>query len=136
MVSHYLLSSILHPIGVTDDFATIIDNIFSNITNLKTKSGNIINFVKLATIICRLLILILLYFILQNVTFRISMKPSLLKILSTMDLHIFHDNNASVNEKFNCISNNFHISPDLSNFFHFPPDFSIFSIFPIFSLMT
>ena len=42
MVSHYLLPHILHPTRVTDHSATIIDNIFSNITDSETKSGNIL----------------------------------------------------------------------------------------------
>ena len=41
MVSHYLLPHILHYTRVTDHSATIIDNIFSNITDFETKSGNI-----------------------------------------------------------------------------------------------
>ena len=36
MVSHYLLPHILHPTRVTDHSATIIDNIFSNITDFET----------------------------------------------------------------------------------------------------
>ena len=41
MVSHYLLPYILHPTRVTDLSATIIDNIFSNVCEFKTISGNI-----------------------------------------------------------------------------------------------
>ena len=43
MVSHYLLPYILHPTRVTDHSSTVIDNIFSNITEYDTISGNIIN---------------------------------------------------------------------------------------------
>ena len=42
MVSHYLLPYILHPTRVTDHSSTVIDNIFSNITDFDTKSGNIL----------------------------------------------------------------------------------------------
>ena len=41
MVSHYLLPYILHPTRVTDLSATIIDNIFSNLCEFETISGNI-----------------------------------------------------------------------------------------------
>ena len=40
-VSHYLLPYILHPTRVTDPSATIIDNIFSNVCEFETISGNI-----------------------------------------------------------------------------------------------
>ena len=43
MVSHYLLPYILHPTRVTDHSSTVIDNIFSNVTDFDTVSGNIIN---------------------------------------------------------------------------------------------
>ena len=43
MVSHYLLPHILHPTRVTDHSSTVIDNIFSNVTDFDTVSGNIIN---------------------------------------------------------------------------------------------
>ena len=43
MVSHYLLPYILHPTRVTDHSFTVIDNIFSNVTDFDTVSGNIIN---------------------------------------------------------------------------------------------
>ena len=43
MVSHYLLLYILHPTSVTDHSSTVIDNIFSNVTDFDTVSGNIIN---------------------------------------------------------------------------------------------
>ena len=43
MVSHYLLPYILHPTRVTDHSSTVIDHIFSNITDFDTVSGNIIN---------------------------------------------------------------------------------------------
>ena len=42
MVSHYLLPYILHPTRVTDHSSTVIDNIFSNITDFDTKGGNIL----------------------------------------------------------------------------------------------
>ena len=40
-VSHNLLLYILHPTRVTDHSAKVIDNIFSNVTDLETVSGNI-----------------------------------------------------------------------------------------------
>ena len=43
MVSHYLLPYILHPTRVTDHSSIVIDNIFSNVTEYETISGNIIN---------------------------------------------------------------------------------------------
>ena len=43
MVSHYLLPYILHPTRVTDHSATVIDNIFSNVTDFETVSDNIFN---------------------------------------------------------------------------------------------
>ena len=43
VVSHYLLPYILHPTRVTDHSSTVIDNIFSNITEYDTISSNIIN---------------------------------------------------------------------------------------------
>ena len=43
MVSHYILPYILHPTRVTDHSSTVIDNIFSNVTDFDTVSGNIIN---------------------------------------------------------------------------------------------
>ena len=42
MMTHYLLPHILHPTRVTDHSATIIDNIFTNITEFNSKSGNIL----------------------------------------------------------------------------------------------
>ena len=43
LVSHYQLPYILHPTRVTDHSATVIDNIFSNVTDFETVSGNIFN---------------------------------------------------------------------------------------------
>ena len=43
MVSHYLLPYILHPTRVTDHSATVIENIFSNVSDFETVSGNIFN---------------------------------------------------------------------------------------------
>ena len=43
MVSHYLLPCILLPTRVTGHSSTVIDNIFSNVADLDTISGNIIN---------------------------------------------------------------------------------------------
>ena len=43
MVSHHLLPYILHPTRVTDHSSTVIDNIFSSLTEYETISGNIIN---------------------------------------------------------------------------------------------
>ena len=43
MVSHCLIPSILQPTRVTDHSATVIDNIFSNVTDYETTSGNILN---------------------------------------------------------------------------------------------
>ena len=43
MVSHCLLPYTLHPTRVTDHSATVIDNIFSNVTDFETVSGNIFN---------------------------------------------------------------------------------------------
>ena len=43
MVSHYLLPHVLQPTRVTDHSATVIDNIFTNITDYETISGNILN---------------------------------------------------------------------------------------------
>ena len=43
MISHYLLPDVLQPTGVTDDSATVIDNIFTNATEFETVSGNILN---------------------------------------------------------------------------------------------
>ena len=42
MISYYLLPYILHPTRVTDHSAAGIDNIFSNIAEYETKSGNIL----------------------------------------------------------------------------------------------
>ena len=42
MISHYLLSYILHTTRVTDHSETVIDNIFSNNTVYESVSGNII----------------------------------------------------------------------------------------------
>ena len=42
MISHYLLPYIFHPTRVTDHFATVIDNIFSNNTEYDTFSGNML----------------------------------------------------------------------------------------------
>ena len=42
MITHYLLPHILYPRQVTDHSATIIDNIFTNITEFNSKSGNIL----------------------------------------------------------------------------------------------
>ena len=41
MVSHYLLTCILHPTRVTDHSTTIIDNIFFNTLEFDTLSGNL-----------------------------------------------------------------------------------------------
>ena len=43
MVSHCLIPHILQPTSVTDHSATVIDNIFSNVTDYETTSGNILN---------------------------------------------------------------------------------------------
>ena len=43
MVSNYLLPHILHPTRVTDQSATITDNIFSNNCELDTLSGNLLS---------------------------------------------------------------------------------------------
>ena len=45
MTSNSFLSSILQPTRVTDHSSTVIDNIFSNITEFKTSSGNITSLV-------------------------------------------------------------------------------------------
>ncbi len=42
LLSHHYLPYILHPTRVSDHFSTIIDNIFSNVCDLDTKSGNIL----------------------------------------------------------------------------------------------
>ena len=42
MVSHCLIPHILQPTRVTDRSATVIDNIFSNVTDYETTSGNIL----------------------------------------------------------------------------------------------
>ena len=42
MMTHYLSPHILHPTRVTDHSATIIDNIFTNITEFNSKSSNIL----------------------------------------------------------------------------------------------
>ena len=39
MVSYYLLSYVLYLTRVTDDSSTVIDNIFSDITDFDTKRG-------------------------------------------------------------------------------------------------
>ena len=43
IVSHCLIQHILQPTRVTDHSATVTDNIFSNVTDNKTTSGNILN---------------------------------------------------------------------------------------------
>ena len=43
MVCHCLIPHILQPTRVTDHSATVIDNIFSNVTDYETASGNILN---------------------------------------------------------------------------------------------
>ena len=43
MVSHCLISHILQPTRVTEHSSTVIDNIFSNVTEYATISGNILN---------------------------------------------------------------------------------------------
>ena len=43
MISHYLLPHILQPTRVTDNSATVIDNIFSNNTEYNTLSGSILS---------------------------------------------------------------------------------------------
>ena len=45
MVSHSFLPDILQPTRITDHSATVIDNIFSNITDYETYNGNITNLV-------------------------------------------------------------------------------------------
>ena len=45
MISHSFLSYVLQLTGVTDHSATIIDNIFSNVTDYDTSSGNITNLI-------------------------------------------------------------------------------------------
>ena len=41
MISKSFLPYILQPIGVTDHSATVIDNIFSNVTECQTVGGNL-----------------------------------------------------------------------------------------------
>ena len=43
MVSNCLIPHILQPTRVTDHSATVTDNIFSNVTDYETTSGNILN---------------------------------------------------------------------------------------------
>ena len=43
MVSHYLLPHVLQPTRATDHSATVMDNIFTNITDYETISGNVLN---------------------------------------------------------------------------------------------
>ena len=42
LLSQHYLPYIIHPTRVSDHSSTIIDNIFSNVCNLDTKSGNIL----------------------------------------------------------------------------------------------
>ena len=41
MISHLFLPCALQPISVTDHSAKILDNIFNNVTDCETDSGNI-----------------------------------------------------------------------------------------------
>ena len=43
MVLYCLIPHMLQPTRVTDHWATVIDNIFSNVTDYETTSGNILN---------------------------------------------------------------------------------------------
>ena len=67
MVSHYLLPYILHPTRVTDHSSTVIDNIFSNVTDFDTVSGNIIN--QIADHFAQFLILKKIHIEFKNTTF-------------------------------------------------------------------
>ena len=66
-VSHYLLPYILHPTRVTDHSSTVIDNIFSNVTDFDTVSGNIIN--QIADHFAQFLILKKIHVEYKNTTF-------------------------------------------------------------------
>ena len=68
MVSHYLLPYILHPTRVTDHSSTVIDNIFSNVTDFDTVSGNIIN--KIADHFAQFLILKKIHIEYKNTTLK------------------------------------------------------------------
>ena len=104
MVSH-LLPHILHPTRVTDHSATIIDDIFSNITDFETKSGNI-----LCEISDHYPKFIILDKVIPDYKFCSFAKRNysnfdeikFIEDFSAMDLDILHDSNAPVNEKFNC----------------------------------
>ena len=67
MVSHYLLPDILHPTRVTDHSSAVIDNIFSNVTDFDTVSGNIIN--QIADHFAQFLILKKIHIEYKNTTF-------------------------------------------------------------------
>ena len=84
MMTHYLLPHILHPTRVTDHSATIIDDIFTNITDLTQKV--VTSFVKsLITFhnssLLRKVLLITNRVLLPNVTSHLLMKVNLLMII-------------------------------------------------------
>ena len=105
MVSHYLLPHILHPTRVTDHSATIIDNIFSNITDFETKSGNIL--CEISDHYPQLIILDKVIPDYKSCSFAKRAysnfdETKFIEDFSAMDLDILHGSNAPVNEKFHC----------------------------------
>ena len=101
MVSHYFLPHILRSTRLTDHYVTIIDNIFSDITDFETKSGNIL---------CESSDHCPQFIILDNVIpdykscsfakrdFSNLDETKFIEDFSAMDLGILYDSNAPVNE--------------------------------------
>ena len=103
MVSHYSLPYILHPTRVTDHSSTVIDNIFSNVTDYETVSGNIIN--QIADHFAQFMLVKRININYKNTTFyqydySNFKKENFIEDISNINWETLHDSNEEINNKF------------------------------------
>ena len=103
MVSHYSLPYILHPTRVTDHSSTVIDNIFSNVTDYETVSGNIIN--QIADHFAQFMMVKRININYKNTTFyqydySNFKKENFIEDISNINWETLHNSNEEINNKF------------------------------------
>ena len=103
VVSHYLLPYILHPTRVTDHSSTVIDNIFSDVTDYKTVSGNIIN--QIADHFAQFMLVKRININYKNTTFyqydySDFKKENFIEDISNINWETLHESNEEINNKF------------------------------------
>ena len=103
MISHSFLPHILQPSRVTDHSATIIDNIFSNITDFETLSGNITALV--ADHFAQFLLIKKCYISYKSYSYSVYdysnfAKEKFIHDFSLLDWSFLHNYELSVNDKF------------------------------------